>query len=158
MLLGGIIVITWAFAITLGIVTWIPICDTKSEEVGLNGHCVQIGTLLWIHIGSTICTIFADIVLSYLPWRILRSIHIPSGEKWGVGSSMSLVGLSALICIVRLGFAGYCEGYGNMPAGEAKKDWSYGYDHFSVVSFHFALSKTLPIHLRICNFSLTSLL
>ncbi|KAJ4391652.1 hypothetical protein N0V93_005271 [Gnomoniopsis smithogilvyi] len=125
-LLGAIIVITWAFAITLGIVTWIPICDTKSEEVGLKGQCVQIGTLLWIHIGSTICTIFADVVLSYLPWRILRSIHIPSGEKWGVGSSMSLVGLSALICIVRLGFAGYCEGYGNMPAGEEKKDWSYG--------------------------------
>lgn len=132
-LLGGIIVITWAFALTLGIVTWIPICDTKSEEVGLNGRCVQIGTLLWIHIGSTICTIFADVVLSYLPWRILRSIHIPSGEKWGVGTSMSLVGLSALICIVRLGFAGYCEGYGNLPAGEEKKDWSYGYEYFSYI-------------------------
>lgn len=44
---------------------------------------------------------------------------------------MSLVGLSALICIVRLGFAGYCEGYGNLPAGEPKKDWSYGYDCLS---------------------------
>lgn len=44
-----------------------------------------------------------------------------------MGTSMSLVGLSALICIVRLVFAGYCEGYGNMPSGE-KKDWSYGYD------------------------------
>lgn len=154
MLLGGIIVITWAFAITLGIVTWIPICDTKSEEVGLNGHCVQIGTLLWIHIGSTICTIFADIVLSYLPWRILRSIHIPSGEKWGVGSSMSLVGLSALICIVRLGFAGYCEGYGNMPAGEAKKDWSYGYDYFSPFRHH-VLSAKLAVLSRLCCISLT---
>lgn len=127
MLLGAIIVLTWAFAITLGIVTWIPICDTKSQEVGLNGRCVQIGSLLWIHIGSTICTIFADVVLSYLPWRILRSIHIPSGEKLGVGTSMSLVGLSALICIVRLVFAGYCEGYGNISSGDTK-DWSYGYD------------------------------
>lgn len=100
-MLGVIIVAVWAFSIAMSVLTWVKICDTTSLAVGLEGKCIPISTLIMVHQGNAIFAICSDVVLAILPWRIISKVHIPGKEKWAVGMSMSLVGISGIVCIVR---------------------------------------------------------
>ena len=99
-LLWFFIVVACAFGITITITSWLIPCGRQIDHV-IPTICVSPSTLIWIHVGNAIATIFTDVVLAYIPWRIVNKIYIPKNEKWAVATSMSLVGLSAVICIVR---------------------------------------------------------
>lgn len=100
-ILGAVIAVTCVFGIAQSIFTWIKICDTTAVDTGLEGRCVAIDTLVWVHVGCSAFTICSDLVLAYLPWRIVSKLHIPGKEKRAVGTSMSLVGAGAILCIAR---------------------------------------------------------
>lgn len=51
--------------------------------------------------GNAVSTILIDATLAYLPWLVVSKIHFSKKERWGVGMSMSLTGIAALICITR---------------------------------------------------------
>lgn len=95
-----IIVVACAFGIAITVTSWLTPCGRQIDNV-IPAVCVSPDTLIWIHVGNAISTICTDAVLAYVPWRIVNKIYIPKNEKWAVATSMSLVGLSAVVCIVR---------------------------------------------------------
>lgn len=99
-LLWFIIAVACAFGITITVTSWLTPCGRQIDHV-IPTICVSADTLIWIHVGNAIATICTDVVLAYVPWRIVNKIYIPQNEKWAVATSMSLVGLSAVVCIVR---------------------------------------------------------
>lgn len=97
--LSFLLVVTWVFAIAVAVISWLRICSV--EEVGFQSRCFNLSLLVWIHFGHAITTIVTDVTLAYVPWSILRGVSFQGHEKVGVGISMSLVGLAALLCITR---------------------------------------------------------
>jgi len=95
-----LVLVVWAFSITLTVVTWLDICEERLE-VSLTSACVPTVAVIWIHTGNAIATIFQDVALACMPWYVLAKIYVPQKEKWGVACSMSLTGLAAVVCIVK---------------------------------------------------------
>lgn len=97
-----LVVVVWAFAVPLTVVTWLDICEERLEASLLGtGVCVPMVAVIWIHTGNAIATIFEDVALACMPWYVLAKIYVPKKEKWGVACSMSLTGLAAIVCIAR---------------------------------------------------------
>lgn len=99
-LLWFLTLVTWAFGLSGVIVTWLPICGQQTDSA-LGTACVAYTTLIWVHTGNAIATLCTDTTLAAVPWSIVQKVYIPSKEKWAVATSMSLVGLAAIICIAR---------------------------------------------------------
>lgn len=98
---GFVVAIVCALNTASAIVAWVDICEAGVKMASLSSVCVHIGTVRWIHVASAICTIFADIVLAYLPWQITAKVFIPAQEKLGVSISLSLVGLAVPVCLAK---------------------------------------------------------
>lgn len=101
LVLGFLVGIMWAFALTMSVVTHLRICQTEAEAVGLDGVCLPMNHVVWIHTANAAVVSAEDLVLAYLPWRILKTVAIPKREKWAVGMSLSLVGVSPIISVVK---------------------------------------------------------
>lgn len=100
-ILWVVILFVCAVNIAAAVITWLDLCDARADVKGISGFCVPMQTAVWIHVANAAVTILADAYLAYLPWRVLAKIYIPSKEKWGVGITMSLVGLAGIVCLVR---------------------------------------------------------
>lgn len=90
-LLWFIIAVACAFGITITVTSWLTPCGRQIDHV-IPTICVSADTLIWIHMGNAIATICTDVVLAYVPWRIVNKIYIPQNEKWAVATSMSHMG------------------------------------------------------------------
>lgn len=101
MVLWVVVLFVCAVNIAAAVITWLDLCDALADVKGISGFCVPMQTAVWIHVANAAVTILADAYLAYLPWRVLAKIYIPSREKWGVGITMSLVGLAGIVCLVR---------------------------------------------------------
>lgn len=96
------VAVAWAFGSALAVVSWLDICEQRVDvSIGASVACVPLKTLLWIHIGNNLATIFVDVVLACVPWRVVSKIYIPRREKFAVAASMSLTGCAAVVVIVR---------------------------------------------------------
>lgn len=96
-----LVLVVWAFSTTLGIVTWLDICEQR-VDVSLNPTtCVPFVTIIWIHTGNAIATVVIDTALACVPWQILSRVYVPRKEKWAVAGSMSLTGFAAVVCVAR---------------------------------------------------------
>jgi hypothetical protein len=100
-ILWVVVLFVCAVNIAAAVITWLDLCDALADVKGIYGFCVPMQTAVWIHVANAAVTILADAYLAYLPWRVLAKIYIPSREKWGVGITMSLVGLAGIVCLVR---------------------------------------------------------
>ncbi|KUI73283.1 hypothetical protein VM1G_09111 [Cytospora mali] len=121
-LLWFLVLLVWACSITLAVVTWLDICEQRIDY-SLSSRCLPLGSVIWLHLGYCIFTVCTDTVLAYLPWRIINTIYIPKREKYGVALSLSLVGLSGILCLVRAVIGGYTQ---ELASRENKVDWTYG--------------------------------
>lgn len=95
-----LVLVVWAFATTLTIVTWLDICEQR-VDASLSSTCAPLVTIIWIHTGNAIATVVVDVALASMPWQVLSKVYVPKKEKWGVACSMSLTGFAAVVCIVR---------------------------------------------------------
>ncbi|KAK7741780.1 hypothetical protein SLS53_004844 [Cytospora paraplurivora] len=145
-LLWVIIAIVCTVNTASAIVAWVEVCEAGVEMASLSKSCVHITTTRWIHVGSAICTIFADIVLAYIPWRITAKVFIPTQEKLGVSISLSLVGLAVPVCITKAVLGALApdgSGEHGMP------DWTYGLIVITCLAQAevaiYIIAQTLPI-------------
>lgn len=95
-----VLAVAWAFAAAVAATAWLDLCDER-VAVSIKATCVTRTTYLWIHVGNSVSTVGIDLLLAYLPWRIVSMVHLPNKEKWAVSLSMSLTGLSGVLCVVR---------------------------------------------------------
>lgn len=100
-LLWLVVAVAWAFGSAMAIVSWLTICEQRVDVSITGGTCVPLKTLLWIHIGNNVATVFVDVVLACVPWRVVSKIYIPKRERLAVAASMSLTGCAAVVVVVR---------------------------------------------------------
>lgn len=101
-LLWSVVATVCAFQSAVTVVTWLRICGTAAaDRASISGRCVPMDTVMWIHIGNAVVTVCADVILAYLPWKIITGVYLPRKEKWTVALSMSLVGLAGPVCLAR---------------------------------------------------------
>lgn len=84
----------------MAIVLWLQPCE-RPVGISTGVTCLPVVTLIWMHTSAAAFHVVVDLVLAYLRWRIVKRVYIPKREKWGAATSMSLVGLAAVICVVR---------------------------------------------------------
>lgn len=123
-ILWVVVLFVCAVNIAAAVITWLDLCDALADVKGISGFCVPMQTAVWIHVANAAVTILADAYLAYLPWRVLAKIYIPSREKWGVGITMSLVGLAGIVCLVRTVLASQSP---KATEGLGTPDWTYGW-------------------------------
>ncbi|KAG8163741.1 hypothetical protein KVR01_007038 [Diaporthe batatas] len=119
-----VVLFVCAVNIAAAVVTWLDLCDARADVKGISSFCVPMQTAVWIHVANAAVTILADAYLAYLPWRVLAKIYIPSKEKWGVGITMSLVGLAGIVCLVRTVLASHSP---KATEELGTPDWTYGW-------------------------------
>ncbi|POS76257.1 hypothetical protein DHEL01_v205350 [Diaporthe helianthi] len=119
-----VVLFVCAVNIAAAVITWLDLCDALADVKGISSFCVPMQTAVWIHVANAAVTILADAYLAYLPWRVLARIYIPSREKWGVGITMSLVGLAGIVCLVRTVLAGHSP---KATEELGTPDWTYGW-------------------------------
>ncbi|KAJ0122661.1 hypothetical protein J7T55_003176 [Diaporthe amygdali] len=119
-----VVLLVCAVNIAAAVITWLDLCDARADVRGISGFCVAMQTAVWIHVANAIVTLLADAYLAYLPWRVLAKIYIPSKEKWGVGITMSLVGLAGIVCLVRTVLASHSP---KATEELGTPDWTYGW-------------------------------
>lgn len=61
----------------------------------------DLGCYKLLQIGNAVSTVLIDMILAYLPWRVVSKYHLPGKERYGVCASMSLTGLAGVICVTR---------------------------------------------------------
>lgn len=105
-LLYSITVVVWGYSIAVTVCSWLPICGLESKTTTKlpNSRCVPMDVVIWINMGNSMFMILTDLTFAYLPWNILSLVSISKQEKWGVGGSLSLVWLAAVVCIARQAF------------------------------------------------------
>ncbi|KAF3765049.1 hypothetical protein M406DRAFT_107000 [Cryphonectria parasitica EP155] len=106
---GRIRLVLWAIIIAMNtytavmvIQTWIDVCDSI-EYPSMKSTCIPATTQAYIVLGNLAFLFVVDLTLTVLPWRMIKQVRfIPEKEKWGVAATMSLVGVSMPISIVKI--------------------------------------------------------
>lgn len=92
-----------SFNLAMVVANWLDICQTRFEYPSLSGMCLSMTAVVWLHTGNAISCLLADVILAVYPWRIIRKVrYVSDNEKWSVAISMSLVGVSLLVGILKI--------------------------------------------------------
>lgn len=126
----SVLLVAFSVASTvMGIVTWLDLCEAPHDMIrAASGVCVGFNVLRWVHTGYAIFIVVIDIFLACVPWSVISNVYLPKQEKFGVGVSMSAVGLAGIACVARV--ATMASLPAAAPGGPAP-DWTCEHIFFS---------------------------